>query len=104
MIFYTLFLTEVLSLPWQLLHMHSIGSAQLFLLFVNEYLEDVICEFFDILKYLHVHIMPRLYYDILHIVLDRSFVTVLAAITHACSALVVQLEYPECCQMYNSSP
>ena len=59
MIFYTLFLTEVLSLPWQLLHMHSIGSAQLFLLFVNEYLEDVICEFFDILKYLHVHISCR---------------------------------------------
>ena len=46
MIFYTLFLTEVLSLPWQLLHMQSIGSAQLFLLLVNEYVEDVISEFF----------------------------------------------------------
>ena len=84
--------------------MHSIGSAKVFLLLVNEYVEDVTCEFFVILKYLHVHIMPRLYYDILHIVLDKSFVTVLPAITHAWSALVVQLEYPECCQMYNSSP
>ena len=83
MIFYTLFLTEVQSLSWQLLDMHSIGSAQVFLLLVNEYVEDVTCEFFVILKYLHVHIMPGLYYDILHIVLDTIFVTVLAAVTHA---------------------
>ena len=38
----------------------ALTHAQLFLLLVNEYVGDVICEFFYILKYLHEHIMPRL--------------------------------------------